>query len=157
MRENARRLGDPAGFRIGRTVIQPRESGVGDGRGTHRARFEGDVNVMPCQPFLAQRGAGGPNGENFGVGRRIVEFAGAIASGRDHQSCRSNHGRTDRHFAAGGGGARFVEGSVHMGAESHVLLCLGIGVVGKDRFPFGEDIFETKAMRATLAMTGVSD
>jgi hypothetical protein len=28
-------------------------------------------------------------------------------------------------------GARFGQGSVHKGAESHVLLCLGIGVVGK--------------------------
>jgi hypothetical protein len=112
---------------------------------------------MPCQPFLAQRGAGSANGEDFGMGRGVVEFAGAIASGGDYQSCRSNYDRADRHFAAGSGGARFVEGSVHVGAESHVLLCLGIGVLGKDRFPFGEDIFETKAMRAALAMTGVSD
>jgi hypothetical protein len=44
-----------------------------------------------------------------------------------------------------------------VGAESHVLLCLEIGVLGKDQFPFGQDIFETKAMRAALAMTGVSD
>jgi hypothetical protein len=157
MRKNARWLGDPARLRIGRSVIQPREAGVGNGRGTHRARFEGDVNVMPCQPFLAQRSAGGANGEDFSVGRWVVEFAGAIASGRDHQSCRSNHDRADGHFAAHSGGARLVQGSVHVGAKSHVLLCLGIGVLGKDRFPFGEDIFETKAMRAALAMTGVSD
>lgn len=49
---------DRPAFRIIGAVIDPTQPGSGDGRGTHRARLERDIEIEARQPRTAQRKAG---------------------------------------------------------------------------------------------------
>ena len=103
---------DRAAFRIARAVIEPRDSGVGDRAGAHRAGFERDPQITVLQPIVADRGGGGANRQHLGVRGRIVERARGVRRGRDDAAVEHHH-RADRHFTGGTGGGGGIECGAH--------------------------------------------
>ena len=77
--EEARAMLDGAAFRVWRAEIEPADAGEGDGRGAHGARLERDIEVAIDEPLAAKPGAGLANGEQLGMGGRIVKLKRAVA------------------------------------------------------------------------------
>ena len=127
MAEDARALFDAAGFGIGSAVIQALDAGGGDDGGAGGAGFQGDIEVEVGQSVGAERLAGGADGEDFGMGGWVEQFAGAVAgAGDDGVGSGVDEDGTDGDFAAFGGFAGLIEGAVHETGDGHVLDSLGL-------------------------------
>src|SRR6185436_431828 len=85
-----------------------------DRSGAHGAGLERDVEIMADEPLGSDLLASGADGEDFGVSRRIVKLARAVAgTGHAVTIGRDNYG-TYRHLAPLGSGARFLEREFHV-------------------------------------------
>jgi hypothetical protein len=82
------------------------------GSGTHRARFEGDVESCVREAVIAENTGSFADDHNFGVGSGIVVANSAVA-GASEDSAFVNEERPDGDFAGCGGGAGFVERELH--------------------------------------------
>ena len=98
--EDARAVLDAAALRIGGAVVEPAEARERDGGGAHRARLQRHVEVAADQPLGAERGTGGADHQQLGVGRGVVQLARAIARRGQQRPVRANHDRPDRDLAA---------------------------------------------------------
>ena len=61
---------------------------------------------------------GGANGEDLGMGSRIVQLSCAVPRLRNHPARRIGQHRAHRHLAARGGGAGFAQREGHMRGEA---------------------------------------
>lgn len=108
---------DGPALRVLRTVVEPANTGEGNGRGTHRARLQRHIEIGAGQALLAKLFASHANDGDFGMRGHIVELARTIAGCRDHGPV-NHQNRSDRHLAALSGGAGLVE------RQLHKLICL---------------------------------
>ena len=103
-------------LRVLSAIDQPADPGVTDGARAHRAGLQGDNHGQPGQPVGSQRGAGGAQYLDLGVGGRIV--AGDRRVGRlGHHFAGDgveDH-RADWNLSGLGGGLRLREGDAHGG------------------------------------------
>ena len=60
---------------IGGTIIEPRDTGMGDCPGAHRARLKRDPQVAVFEPLSTKMCRGGTQREDFGMGGGIVQRA----------------------------------------------------------------------------------
>ena len=120
MGENPRALGDTAGFRITRPVIQARNPRAGNRAGAHRTGLQRDVKIVAHKPLAALGGTGRAQREDLRMGRGVVQFARAIARLRNDLTIWIDHHGPHWHLAAQGRGARLVQRCHHMAFERHV-------------------------------------
>src|SRR3546814_2705106 len=66
LREEARAVFDRTALGVARTIIEPRDPGVGDRARAHRARFERHPQVATFEPVGAERLGGGANRADLG-------------------------------------------------------------------------------------------
>ena len=97
--EEARAMVDPAPLRVGSRVIEATQSGERDGGRAHRTGLQRHVEIAVDEPFGADRGAGGSDRQDLGMGRRIAIDERAVAGGREDRAVPDDHG-PDRHLAA---------------------------------------------------------
>ncbi len=81
-------------------VIEPRDPGVGNRSGTHRARLKRNPELAAIESLVAQLRRGRANRQHFGMGGRIVAGARRIVGACDNHAVL-DHDRTDRHFPDG--------------------------------------------------------
>lgn len=99
MRVDARPVLDPAALRIRCGVIEPPDARERDGGRAHRAGFQRHVKIGIADPLRSGFGAGRANGENLGMRRGVIQFAGAVSRRRDHTPAGEDRG-ADRNLAA---------------------------------------------------------
>ena len=99
--------------------IEPAQPGEGNGRRTHGAGLERDIEVVSDQPLGAEAGAGGAHRQHLGMGRGIAVGEGPVGGSRDDQPLGVEHHRPDRHFAAGSGFGGKVQGMAHGRRQGH--------------------------------------
>ncbi len=109
---------DTAGFGIGRRVVQPADTGGGNGGGAHRAGFQRHIQIMSAQTFGPCDAARLADRQNLGMGGGVVQFACAV-SGSGNDGAAANDDRTHRHLAPQGGGAGLIQRKIHVAAERH--------------------------------------
>ena len=112
--EDARPVLHSAAFRIGGGEIKPPDPRERDRGGTHRARFQSNVEVAAGQPLVAKQAAGGSDCENFGVCRGVQQLPGAVAVKGEEFSVLDD-GRPDGHLSPSRSIARRTERLVHEG------------------------------------------
>ncbi len=74
---------------------------------------------MSGQSFAAGGGTGFADHKDLGMGGWVAEFAGPVAGTGHDPALWINQNGAHRHLAAGGGGAGFVKGCVHMACKTH--------------------------------------
>ena len=112
--EEARAVDDRAALGVGRAEHQPADPGVADRPGAHGAGLQGDHQGEAGQAVVAQRRAGGAQGQDLGVGGGVAERDGGIGGlGQDLAGRRIEHDRAHRRLAARGGGLRQRQGDAH--------------------------------------------
>ena len=79
--------------------IDPPHTGEGDRGGAHGAWLQRDVQVAIANALAAPRRTGRANGDDLGMGRRVVPFHGAIAAFADHRAGGIGDDTAHRHFA----------------------------------------------------------
>ena len=99
---------DAAALGIIGAEIEPADAGKGDGRRAHRAGLQGDIEIAADQARLAESLSGGADGQDFGMGRGIVELFHAVAGPGDDLTVLDQNG-ADRHLAARAGGLGFLK------------------------------------------------
>lgn len=119
LRKKARAMVHAAALGVGRAVINPAQPRKRNGRRAHRARFQRDIQIEPAKPFIAEPRCGLADDEDFGMGRRIMKFYGAVAVARqDASRLRVRQYGADGHFAAVARGFGLFQGFVHKTCES---------------------------------------
>lgn len=103
--ENARAMIYPTAFGVGCGIIEPRESGMGNGASAHGAGFERHPKLTTIESELPQSVRRGPNGENFRMGCGVVSRAHGVAGGRNFQAIAHDN-RANWHFPGICGGLR---------------------------------------------------
>jgi 23S rRNA pseudouridine2605 synthase len=103
---------DSAPFGVGRGIVQSADAGMGDCAGAHRTGFQRHIKIAANKTLGADRRRGLADGEQFGVRRRVGQFAGAVAGAGDHGPVADKPG-ADRRLAARLGRPRFGEGEAH--------------------------------------------
>ena len=93
---------------IARAVDHSGHAREHDRAGAHVARLEGDVERGLVQPPGLDRLAGGADGQDLGVGRRILGALDPVVPAADDAAVPDDHG-ADGHFSFGRGGARLRE------------------------------------------------
>jgi len=79
-RKKARAMLHGAALGIGGGIVDPADSGMGNGASTHRAWLKRDPQVAAVEPLGAENRRGLANRQDFGMGRGIVQcFAGRCA------------------------------------------------------------------------------
>ncbi len=123
--KKARAMLDRAAFGIGRAEIEAADAGKGDGGGAHGAGFERHIEVAIAQPFAAELGAGGADGEQLGMRGRVAHGEGAVAGAGQHLAVGAHHHGADRHFAEVASAFGLLEGKVHgpHGLATRGLIC----------------------------------
>jgi hypothetical protein len=101
-----------AAFRIGGPVIKPADARKRDGARAHRARLERDVEIAIDQPLGTERRAGGADGDDLGMGGRVMVDERAIAGAGDDGAVMHNDA-ADRNLATVAGRVRFLQRLVH--------------------------------------------
>ena len=117
MAEDPRALRHAAGFRVGGAVDQPRDAGLADGGGAHRAGFEGDIERVAGQPLAAGL-------RQASRSARISAWAVGSASSRLRLPARATTSPPGATTTAptgtsprSGGGAGLGQGDLHMRRE----------------------------------------
>lgn len=100
---------DAAALRIAGGIVEAPDTRERYRAGAHRAGFESDVEIAPGQPLILQHATGGPDCENFGMSRRIVQRAGAVAGNGENAAVTHDDG-PDRNFALARRFASGIEG-----------------------------------------------
>ena len=101
-------------LRVLGAIDQPADPGVTDGARAHRAGLQGDDHGQPRQPVGSQRGAGGAQYLDLGVGGRIVAGDRRVGSlGQHFAGDGVEDQRADRNLSGLGGGLRLREGDAH--------------------------------------------
>ena len=98
LREESRAMFDRPALRIGRAIIDPAETGMGDSAGTHGARLQRYPQVAILQPVAQQFAGGGADDAHFGMGGWIMQPAGRIRGGGDNLPVQRDCG-PDRHLS----------------------------------------------------------
>jgi hypothetical protein len=130
LRKDPRSLRDAAGFRVCGPIVKPGDTGIGYGRGAHRARLQRHIQIAACQPFLYQGGAGSADRQHLGVSSWVMQFACSVTGLRQHP-VRANNDSAHGDLAAGTGGARLVKGDLHVTAKCHAVSCPPLPRSGK--------------------------
>lgn len=125
--KNARPLQHAAGFGIRRAEIEPCNAGRRNSRGTHGAGFQRDIEIMPGEAFRPQSGTGRTDGQDLGMGGRIIHLPRPVAGARNHLSGWRHDHRADGHFAAQSGGTGLFQRLAHKGFELHARYLPAIG------------------------------
>lgn len=94
-------------------------AGVDDGAGAHDAGFEGDVEGGVVETVVLQRGGGGADEVDFGVGGGVVGGDGGVVRAGDDFAVQDQDG-ADGDFAGGLCFAGFGEGFTHVEIVVHV-------------------------------------
>jgi hypothetical protein len=122
MGEDARPVRHAARLRVGRAVVEPRDAGLADGGGAHRAGLERHVEVAAREPF-------GPEPRAAARIARISAWAVGSASSRVRLPAAASTGpsgvdddRAHGHLAPVAGGAGLGQRAVHVAAEHHAAL-----------------------------------
>ena len=85
------------------------------GRGAHGAGFQGHHQHPAAQTVIAAGGPGGPQGQDLGMGRGIVQGHGPVVGAGQQTAIRRHQHRAHRHFVLAGGLPRLVQGQTHEG------------------------------------------
>lgn len=119
MRKYPRALRHTARFGIRRPIVEPPDPRRGDGCGTHRAGLQRDIKVMVHQPLNTSRSTGRANGQNFGMGRRIMQLACSVARLRHDMPGCIDYDSAHWHFSTCARGPRFGQCDMHERSKSH--------------------------------------
>ena len=93
---------------------QAADAGVADSPGAHGAGLQSDHQRQASQAIITQGLGRLPQGENLGVGGRIVtRDRGVMGGGDDLAGGRVQHHRADWRLAGVGGGLRLLKGDAH--------------------------------------------
>ena len=112
---------DGATFRVVAAPVEAPDPRERYRRGTHRAGFEGHVEIAVDEPFAAKAGAGRADDEDLGVRRRVVILDRAIAGFRDDKAAAHDHG-ANRHLAPHRRCAGLLERARHRGFSFFTVL-----------------------------------
>ena len=111
--EDARAVVDAAALGVVGTEDDPAQAGEGNGLGAHRARLQRHVERGPDKAFRTETLGGVANGEQLGMGRRIVQALDQIVRPcQDLALLVDQHG-TDRHLARRRRRPRFLQRQFH--------------------------------------------
>ena len=102
------------GFGVGGGVDEARDARVEDGAGAHGAGFEGGVEGAAVEAVVAQREAGGAQGDDLSVGAGVVVADDAVVAGGEDEAV-AHDDRADGDFAGGFGCAGLLDGGLHEG------------------------------------------
>ena len=111
-----------AGLRVGAAVDKPVEPGQDQRAGAHRAGFERDVDRAAVQSPQAQGRRGLGQGDDLGVGGRVLELLALVVGLGDDAVLVDDHG-PDGHVAVLLGHERGIDGHSHV-ALIDLLLSL---------------------------------
>ena len=114
------------GFGIISSVKQAANTGMHHGTCAHGARFDGGEQIAFIQTVGAEDTTGLPEGNNFGVGRRVAIRDVAIKSGSDDLSFMNND-CSDRNLAEFERSLRGAQGFLH----PEFVVVRGMSVVRK--------------------------
>ena len=70
--KEARAVIDRTALLVAGAIDEPADAGMADRTGTHGAWLERHVEFEPCQAVIAERQAGPAQGDDLGMGRRVV-------------------------------------------------------------------------------------
>src|SRR6267154_5208604 len=111
--EDARAVLDSAALRIVGGEIKPPDTSERYRRGTHRAGLQRDIEIAPGEPFHAEPGGAGAQGQHLGMGGRVMILLDLVAESRDDRTALIDQHRADRHLAALGRRPRLRERQRH--------------------------------------------
>ncbi len=112
LREEARAVLDRAALGVAGRPVETTDAGKRDRAGAHGAGLERDIEIAADEPFGAEFGRRLPDGEHFGMGRRIAIDDRAVAGDRD-DGAAAHERRADRRLAGCGRLAGGLESRRH--------------------------------------------
>ena len=101
-----------AALGIARAINDAGKAGMEDRARTHGAGFERDEKLATGQTVIAQMARGIAQGDDFGMGGRIIFADGHVKAAPDDLAVVHDHG-AHRHFTQALGGARLGNGFAH--------------------------------------------
>ena len=104
---------DGPGLRIRRPVNHSGQAGMDAGRGAHGTGLKGDHQHAAPKPVIAQAASGLAQGQDFGMGRGIVQAHRGVARFRQHCAVRSRDNRAHRYFSGSGGQSGALKRTPH--------------------------------------------
>ena len=101
-----------AGLEIVGAIYEAVDSRLDHGSGAHGTGLDGDVKRRARKPVIADGFGSFAQGNDLGVGARVVIADGAV-SGARHDTAFDDDNRAYGNFVASGGGTGLVEGGEH--------------------------------------------
>ena len=115
-------LRHPPAFGVTCPIVKPRQTCIGDRSRTHRARLKRHIQPSPLKPLLPEGRAGSADHKHFGMGRRVIQLAAAVA--RLRYNCTVQHYTSaHRHFATRPCRFSLSQGHIHMRIKHHISTC----------------------------------
>lgn len=114
--EDARALGNAAGFWIRRGIVKTVQTRGGDRGGTGGARLQRDPEIAVGEALRLKGGTGGADRKDLCVGGRIIQLPCPVACARDNLVVKGDH-RPHGDLSPGSGFTSLFQGGLHMGGE----------------------------------------
>src|SRR5260221_51126 len=150
--EEAGAVDDRAAFGIVSPEYQAAYASMADSAGAHGAGLEGHDQRQARQAIVAELGRGGAQGQDFGVGGRVMAGDRGVGGARhDLAGRRIDDHRADGRLAPGGGGLRLFQGDAHGG-----LIMKGHSPHRTDQARAGQDAPSGDRVAKVLARAGVA-